>query len=235
MRVVKNTIDKHNDIVRHGVSLCRSARIIVVALIGMGIAFVLFYSLSYETANADIIECKKICRGSDGTDVLVGNRHSNRMNGLDGTDFIIGLFGNDRIVGYNGSDFLMGAAGDDVIHGGYGHDAIMGGTGNDNITGSYGADEIIGGEGNDTIRGGSGPDTIIGGEGADIIVGGSGADVLIGGNDDDMIYGADLNSTDSDNAQDIILCGEGHDEVWTSAFMDENEDQISIDCETIHK
>lgn len=56
---------------------------------------------------------------------------------------------------------------------------------------------------------------------------------MFGGNGDDKIYGSNRNSTDSDNTQDSIRCGQGDDEVWISNII--GEDDISNDCEIIHK
>jgi Ca2+-binding RTX toxin-like protein len=200
---------------------------------------ILFLASFYHIASAETIMCKKdtndtkSCKGSVRTDVLIGNKNSNKMNGLQGTDYIIGLFGNDYLIGYNGTDTLVGGAGNDVMHGGGEKDALMGSTGNDNITGGYGADEVMGGEGNDTILGGNGPDTIIAGQGDDFIVGGPGIDEISAGADDDKIYTANRNTTESDTAKDIVYCGEGNDEVWMNTDMD--EDEVSKDCEILHK
>ena len=59
------------------------------------------------------------------------------------------------------------------------------------------------------------------------------ADELNGGNGDDKIYSADLNSPNSHDMKDIIICGEGYDEAWVSSTMD--EDLISGDCEIIRR
>lgn len=201
-----------------------------------GLVIILFLASQYNVSSAETIMCKnedKSCKGSEKTDVLVGNKNSNRMNGLQGTDYMLGLFGDDYLIGKNGSDTLVGGAGNDVLHGGGDKDALIGSTGNDNITGGYGADEIIGGEGNDTILGGNGPDTILAGIGEDFIVGGHGIDEISSGADDDKIYTANRNTTESDGAQDIVYCGEGNDEVWLNTSMD--KDEVSKDCEILHE
>ena len=94
---------------------------IMIAVLS-GIICILFLSSYSNIVNGKTIICqnenKKSCKGSERTDVLVGNKNSNKMNGLQGTDYIIGLFGNDYIIGYNGSDSLMGGAGNDIIDGG---------------------------------------------------------------------------------------------------------------------
>lgn len=201
-----------------------------------GLVIILFLISNYNVSIAETIMCKnedKSCKGSEKTDVLVGNKNSNRMNGLQGTDYMLGLFGDDYLIGYNGSDTLVGGAGNDVLHGGGEKDALIGSTGNDNITGGYGADEIIGGEGNDTILGGNGPDTLLAGVGEDFIVGGHGIDEISSGADDDKIYTANRNTTESDGARDIVYCGEGNDEVWVNTSMD--KDEVSKDCEILHE
>jgi Ca2+-binding RTX toxin-like protein len=106
-------------------------RIVVLS----GIICILFLSSSSNNVNGKTIICqnenKKTCKGSERTDVLVGNKNSNKMNGFQGTDYIIGLFGNDYIIGYDGSDSLIGGSGNDIIHGGGSNDSILGNTGND--------------------------------------------------------------------------------------------------------
>ena len=79
---------------------------------------ILFLSSYFAIASAETMMCRnddsdKSCKGSERTDVLVGNKNSNRMNGLEGTDYILGLFGNDYMIGYNGSDTLVGLS---LIH-----------------------------------------------------------------------------------------------------------------------
>ena len=227
--MVEKYLDSWNVILTTDLHLIR-----VMAI--FAIVFILFLSSYYNIVSAETIMCKNIkksCKGTERTDVLVGNKNPNKMNGLQGTDYIIGLFDDDYLIGYNGTDTLVGGAGNDVIHGGGNKDGIMGSTGNDNITGGYGADEIIGGEGNDTIKSGNGPDTIISGQGDDFIVGGHGIDEISSGADDDKIYTANRNTTESDSAIDIVNCGDGNDEVWLNTSMD--EDEVDKDCEILHK
>jgi Ca2+-binding RTX toxin-like protein len=222
---------------QNGISVMDLNTIRIFALFAL--VSILFLASFHHIASAETIMCKKYtkdtksCKGSASTDVLIGNKNSNKMNGLQGTDYILGLFDNDYLIGFNGSDTLVGGAGNDIMHGGGEKDALMGSTGNDNITGGYGADEVIGGEGNDTILGGNGPDTIIAGLGDDFIVGGPGIDEISAGTDDDKIYTANRNTTESDTAKDIVYCGDGNDEVWMNTGMD--EDEVSKDCEVLHK
>ena len=81
----------------------------------------------------------------------------------------------------------------------------------------------MGGEGNDTILGGADPDTIIAGQGNDFIVGGHGADEISSGPDDDIIYTSDRNTTESEGAKDIVICGEGNDNAWINTTIDKDE------------
>jgi Ca2+-binding RTX toxin-like protein len=109
----------------------------------------------------------------------------------------------------------------------------MGGTGNDNMIGDYGADQLLGGEGNDTIYGNDGGDEIAGGPSDDLILSGNGADQIFGGPGDDKIYHNDkILTTKPDDARDIMICGEGNDEVWINVNRD--GDEASKDCEIIH-
>jgi Ca2+-binding RTX toxin-like protein len=107
--------------------------LLVSGFFSLVFCFILFDGVAADTVQCD--EIGKTCNGTEKSDVIVGNRHMNKINGLEGNDFIIGLFGNDRLTGSNGSDTLLGGAGYDVIHGGNGYDAIVGGTGNDKMTG----------------------------------------------------------------------------------------------------
>ncbi|MFI5424530.1 MAG: calcium-binding protein, partial [Nitrososphaerales archaeon] len=87
--------------------------------------------------------------------------------------------------------------------------------------------------GNDTIFGGEGGDTIMGGPTDDLIVGEMGTDIMYGQDGDDKIYHALLNSTTTDGSTDLVVCGDGQDEVWINSSVD--GDQASDDCEIIHR
>jgi Ca2+-binding RTX toxin-like protein len=165
--------------------------------------------------------------------VIIGDNAPNVMTGLDGSSVMLGLNEDDYMSGSNRSDQMIGGKGDDTLSGGDGSDEIMGSTGNDTIFGDDGADEIMGGEGKDTIYGGNGPDTIMGGAGDDVIVGGLGADMINGQDGDEKIYHGFTKTTAPDGSQDMIICGEGKDEVWMNIKVD--RDLVSNDCEIIHK
>jgi Ca2+-binding RTX toxin-like protein len=208
-----------------------ASRAFVLSIILLVLA--LFTSIS--VALADTLDCggEKLCMGTKIADVMVGDNTSNSMSGLGGIDDMIGIGGDDNMSGNDLADRMIGGEGDDTIAGGNGSDEIIGSTGNDDISGGYGADEIIGGEGNDTIFGDAGGDTIMGGPTDDVIVGEMGTDVMNGQDGDDKIYHAFLNSTVSDGSKDLVICGDGQDEVWINFSVD--GDQVSDDCESIHR
>ena len=76
-------------------------------------------------------------------------------------------------------------------------------------------------------------DTIMGGPTDDLIVGEMGTDIMNGQDGDDKIYHALLNSTTTDGSKDLVVCGDGQDEVWINSSVD--GDQVSDDCEIIHR
>ncbi len=72
-----------------------------------------------------------------------------------GTDF------SDILVGDRGDNHLDGAGGDEIIVGGQGSDTLVGGDGNDQINAEHGDDIIVGGSGDDQINGSFGTDTVV--------------------------------------------------------------------------
>lgn len=190
---------------------------------------------SIKVAFTDTFDCggEKLCMGTKIDDIMVEDNTSNSMIGLGGIDDMVGIGGDDNMSGNDLADRMIGGEGDDTIAGGNGSDDIIGSTGNDEISGGSGADEIIGGEGNDTIFGGDGGDTIMGGPTDDLIVGEMGTDIMNGQDGDDKIYHAFLNSTTTDGSKDLVVCGDGQDEVWINSSVD--GDQVSDDCEIIHR
>jgi VCBS repeat-containing protein len=60
--------------------------------------------------------------GTEGDDLIIGNKFDNHIQGLGG---------NDTIRGGNGNDFLQGGDGDDQLAGGKGDDTLQGGAGKD--------------------------------------------------------------------------------------------------------
>uniref|UniRef100_UPI0024844364 calcium-binding protein n=1 Tax=Paenibacillus tengchongensis TaxID=2608684 RepID=UPI0024844364 len=132
------------------------------------------------------LESRVVTRGTEGNDVLYGDRNfQNRVYGFGGDDKLYGGVNNDRIEGGDGKDELFGD---------FGSDRLLGGDGNDMLYASEGDDVLDGGAGNDTLYGNrnngnnsyadySGNDTYLFGKGYgnDTIVeygGGTGTDTI---------------------------------------------------------
>ncbi len=128
--------------------------------------------------------------GTDGTDLLGGNRSDDIINAGDGQDLLIGRRGWDELNGEGGGDFILGGSGDDLIDGGAGRDWISGGRDNDIISGGSGADWINGNRGDDVVAGGLGNDTLKGGSGDDLFA-------FIAGDGHDLIRDFDRNGDDA--------------------------------------
>jgi Ca2+-binding RTX toxin-like protein len=71
--------------------------------------------------------------GTNGPDVLVGDKNANWIHGGAGGDAIYGLAGNDVLFGDAGNDQVWGGPGDDIMYGGPGQDTMVGRWGNDRI------------------------------------------------------------------------------------------------------
>lgn len=154
-------------------------------------------------------------RGTDGPDVLVGTRHSDRIDAR---------AGDDTVRSGRGSDVALGGAGDDVMKLGPGggmtpsgqfFDQAYGGTGADKIFGGAGPDAIYDEGGNDVLRGSSGNDALTDGLGRDSIYGGTGDDrvnlgrgrnVVYMGRGDDEVF-----ASGAVGQADVIDCGPGND------------------------
>lgn len=154
--------------------------------------------------------------GSDRSDVLLGARDDDFIDGGAGADIIIGGRGWDVLNGEGGRDFVHGGAGDDVIDGGAGRDLLFGGRGNDDVNGGGGRDFIVGGAGNDNLSGDAGRDFILGGGGNDAISGGAGRDYLNGGGGDD-----------------VFVFGVGSDVDVIKDFDQRGDDRIALSFEGI--
>jgi Ca2+-binding RTX toxin-like protein len=176
--------------------------------------------------------------GNDGTDVLVGGRGRNTIDGGNGNDSLravgasvfYGQDGNDRIIAGNGDDTIEGNGGNDIIDagggsddvfGGAGNDTVNAGAGNDRVWGEDGNDGLVGGDGDDTIEGGGGIDGISGNDGLDTLRGGADADVLSGGDGADTIWGDGGSDTlAGDEGNDTIHGGTGDDTIRGLAGLD---------------
>nr|WP_246742416.1 calcium-binding protein [Microvirga splendida] len=81
--------------------------------------------------------------GTNGDNVLMGNRFANTLKGNGGHDKIYGLQGNDRLYGGSGKDAVYGDAGNDRLYGDSGNDKVYGGLGNDLLRGGSGKDVFV--------------------------------------------------------------------------------------------
>ena len=136
-----------------------------------------------------VVKGPVLVNGTTKSDVIVGDRGANQINGNSGNDTICG--GNDQADGV--SDRLMGGQGNDRLYGQAGNDILSGGPGNDMISGGRGNDIISGGPGNDRITPGPGRDRVNAGAGNDIIY-------------------------SRDGQRDVIDCGPGKDVAIVDAF-----------------
>ncbi|MEG4901177.1 SBBP repeat-containing protein [Microcoleus sp. F10-A1] len=142
--------------------------------------------------------------GTDGDDILAGDRSNDTLSGKQGNDTLSGLDGNDGMYGHQGNDFLEGGNGDDSLYGGKGNDTLLGGNGEDVLFGDRASDSLIGGEGNDTLYGGKGNDTLFGSLGNDCLIGGLGSDRFLLGLD----AGTD-NILDFEDDKDLLILASG--------------------------
>ncbi len=109
-----------------------------------------------DTVHGDI----EVVFGTNGNDVLVGDRSSETLFGLGGDDVLYGNRGNDTLLGFDGGDLSIG---------GPGNDTVRGGPGDDRLYGKAGADRLAAGPDDDFLRGGSGADVMKGKTGIDRI------------------------------------------------------------------
>jgi len=180
-------------------------------------------------AQGDTLSGVENITGSSLGDTLIGDFHSNTLNGGEGDDLLSGRAGADQIIGGGGIDtatFGASAAGvrvDLVAGTGTGGDAqgdtyssienITGSNFDDTLIGTVGVNRIDGGAGNDTISGRAGPDALIGGSGIDTASYGTSAQgvrvdltngIGIGGDaDGDTLSGVE-SITGSKNADTLI-------------------------------
>ena len=100
-----------------------------------------------------------------------------------------GTDGDDLLRGERGVDMMRGLAGDDRMFGNGSGDCLYGGPGDDSIYGKSGGDLIDGGPGNDVLYGGSAAWSTR--RGINTIIGGPGRDVIEAGWADDIVRAAD--------------------------------------------
>lgn len=157
---------------------------------------------------------------------ILGNEHSNNIQGTNVADQIFAFEGNDTVFAKDGDDLVYGNSGDDMLYGGSGDDQVYASDGDDLIEGALGNDSISAGNGKDTILGGAGDDVlkklsgeghIDGGEGGDIIIGGYNNDLLAGGQGNDVVIGdistylGGLDTIEGGDGDDILMGGIGSD------------------------
>src|SRR5215217_5195700 len=125
--------------------------------------------------------CNNNCKGTNGSDRLIGDNSKNTIHALGGGDSVKGLRGEDSLYGEGGNDGMSGGPGVDYINGGIGKDRLDGKESGDYLVdikpGAFSSTAIhkqrtfnvlIGGKGNDTIRARNGKrDIIRGGPGRD--------------------------------------------------------------------
>lgn len=142
-----------------------------------------------------------------GDDVILGTAAS---------ETIVAGAGNDVVCSGGGDDVVFGQAGHDTIWGGLGNDRLRGGAGDDAIYAGAGADNAAGGRGNDHVYGEDGDDPVVrGGTGDDVVHGGAGNDALVAGNGgEDRVYGGAGNDKVTGGPRpDVVMGGDGDDEV----------------------
>jgi Ca2+-binding RTX toxin-like protein len=167
--------------------------------------------------------------GGSGNDILIGDKHGNKLDGAWGDDKLYGNGGGpDEVTQASVADDLEGGEGTDVLDGGPAgtglRDTINGGNGTDLVdygTRTAGVDIYLDGpalQGEDQItnienaKGGFGDDLIVGNGswntlfgfgGNDKLDGKGGNDVLSGGVGNDWLFG--------DDGHDVLSAGEGAD------------------------
>ncbi|WP_412553428.1 hypothetical protein [Shimia sp. MIT1388] len=130
-------------------------------------------------ATGDVLSAIEDVRGSNHSDVLVGDHRGNTLSGGNSNDSLRGEGGNDKLFGGSGQDWLLGGNGYDLLSGGSGSDQLFGQNGHDTLIGGDGHDKLLGGNHDDRLSGGRGNDTLNGGTGDDTMIGSSGQDVFV--------------------------------------------------------
>jgi Ca2+-binding RTX toxin-like protein len=83
---------------------------------------------------------------SDGQTIDCAQQKAKVCKGTDGNDLIYGSQGIDDINPFGGDDEVYADGGDDSVRHSYGNDTIWGGTGADTLRGGFGLDTIYGNE-----------------------------------------------------------------------------------------
>jgi len=82
-------------------------------------------------------------KGTDKSDVIIGNSIVNTIKGKDADDVLMGRQDNDFLYGNRGNDILQGNSGADVIFGDEGDDVLEGEMGKDYFDCGGGYDVIV--------------------------------------------------------------------------------------------
>jgi Ca2+-binding RTX toxin-like protein len=83
---------------------------------------------------------------SDGETIYCAQQKAKVCKGTDGNDLIYGSQGNDDINPFGGHDTVYAYGGNDSVRHSYGNDTIWGGTGADTLRGGFDLDTIYGNE-----------------------------------------------------------------------------------------
>lgn len=196
-----------------------------------------------QTAQAQIFSAELkswTITGTQGDDLLEGDRLGDSLSGAEGDDWLQGFGGNDTLDGGDGSDTVeysekagsvtvtlkdVGEA--SVLINGVAEDTVrnienvIGGSGQNKLTGNASSNVFVGDDaydvlvtlgGNDTAFGEGDNDYLYMGAGDDVAVGGAGIDVMLLEAGSDHGYGGD--------SQDYIFGGEGNDYVFGEGGVD---------------
>lgn len=162
-------------------------------------------------------------RGWSGSDLVIGSRGDDTLDGGAGIDILdyrapgISLVRADLrtgVVNYfeERSSFRNSRFGTDSVSD---FEIVFGGSDNDEIQGAGFEATLDGGGGRDRIYAGTGGGLLIGGAGADTLRGGDGTDVLIGGAEADTLSAS--HGAWTEGAQDVLAPGLGRNVVYGHA------------------
>ena len=163
------------------------------------------------TLSRDVLVDIEDVTGTAYNDVIIGDRHDNRLHGGGGDDVIMGMSGNDLLDGGAGNDTLLGGLDSDTLIGGVGADRLYGNTDDPTLVDAVGQDTAsyenasagiavslvtgtgtVGEAAGDTLvgianlTGSAHDDTLTGDANDNLLIGGAGNDSIAGGGGYDM-------------------------------------------------
>lgn len=163
--------------------------------------------------------------GTDGSDLLYGDKGNDSLVGRGGGDSLFAGAGQDQLVGTSSADVYFGGAGFDVLDYGdsdagirvYLDTNVMSGghaegdvaTSVENIFASDHNDRLRGDDANNFLRGRDGDDIVRGENGADRVAGQDGDDMVFGGRGSDRVFGGAGNDYVSGGSGNDLMKGEG--------------------------